>query len=163
MSTQPSSGRGIAVKTFLATWVVLIAVLVTFTLVPFGQSSIAKASSLDFLGFLILLAPNLLLALWAGLFLGPRLNSVGYLKSIGWQMLVGIIWAIVLGMWIFVVLFHRECLQAIIGKYPLGSLLHIFSVRIVEVVATNCVLLIPIILVSSGITVFLSHRRQSAV
>ena len=162
MDRQPTSGRGIAVKTFLIISLLVIAVPLTYILFPFGSMTIAKATSLDFLFLLLMMAPNLLLALWTGFFLGPRLSSVGYLRSVGWQLMCAVIWAAIFGVWIFVVLFHRECLQVIAGKYSFVALFKTFSVRIVEVVATNCLLLIPITLIASGITLFFSHRKSAA-
>ena len=82
MDRQPTSGRGIAVKTFLIISLLVIAVPLTYILFPFGSMTIAKATSLDFLFLLLMMAPNLLLALWTGFFLGPRLSSVGYLRSV---------------------------------------------------------------------------------
>ena len=161
MPAQPASGRGIAVKTFLLVWVFVMAVPIAYKMFPLGSMTIANATSLDFLFFLLILAPNLILALVVGFFLGPRLSSVGYLRSIAWQVLCAVLWAVIFGLWIFVVLFRRECLQAIVGNYSFSALFKTFSVRIVEVVATNCALLIPITLISSGITVFFARRKSA--
>jgi len=159
MSDQTSRGRSIAMKTFLCIWILVVAVPILYTLFTFQSMPIAKKTSID---LLLILSPNFIPAIFAGSFLGPKLCSVGYLRSLGWQLLCALAWAFLFAIWLFILLFRHEILQVFAGSQTLGSILKLFSVRAIDVVGANCLILIPITLLSSGVTILFARRTPAS-
>ena len=150
------NGRSTAVRTFSFVWLVGTAVPVVYTLGSIHPLTVAMDVSAD---LLLILAPNLPLAALAGFLLGPRIRTGGFLRSLGWQVIHAFLWACLFTLWLFALLFEGNSCRSSRAPSRSAPSTRLLSARLLEALAVNCALLIPVTLLASGIVRFLLRRQ----
>ena len=140
MPARDTNGRAKAVFIFLGTWLVF-ASLIAYSQVSAIQNHFIFRNALR--DFSLILLPNLLPAGLLGFYLAPKISSLGFGRSIKFQVLGSLIWAFIATAWLFLFLFKSEIVGAKSGGIS-GSRLMLGFIKGLPFFGTGiCALLLP--------------------
>ncbi len=157
MPTIESHGRAKVVLIFLGIWLVF-ASLIAYSQLSAIQNQIIFRNTLQ--DYALILLPNLFPAGLLGFYLSPKISSLGFGRSIKFQVLAGCLWAFIATLWLFLFLFKAEVLGSKPGSISRTRMVLGFFKGLPFFGTAVSVLLLPCTIISSFLSSLMFSREN---